>query len=605
MNRKVKVAILKVLDSSIIFSSTLLSSFLLQGMLPVNRRMLMYACIVQVVGYIVLGMVFNVFNRINRFTSVYALVSLFLSISLASVISGSVFVIMGATETFRMHLLLSYLISVCVLLASRIIWRLLVEFIANSKRVKGETTQPTIIIGAGAAGSLLYNSLKNNQDKTHMEIVGFLDDDLNKHKTVFYGKKVLGSISDLPDVVNAFDIEVVILAVPSMTPEQNERVVDITNELSVELYTIPSMEDLALGQVSVSKLREIDVVDLLGRDEVRLDMTSIENHIKDKTILVTGAGGSIGSEICRQVLPFAPKRLLLFGHGENSIYLIEKELRRKYKDCDTEIVALIADVRDRARIDDIMATYQPDIVYHAAAHKHVPLMQSNPREALMNNIHGTKNMAESALAHNVASFVMVSTDKAVNPPNVMGATKRVAEMIVTGLNDKGTTKFSAVRFGNVLGSRGSVVPLFKEQVAAGGPVTVTDFRMTRYFMTIPEASRLVIQSGALAQGGEIFILDMGEPVKIVDLAKAVIKLSGYKTEDIDIVESGIRPGEKLYEELLVDKEIAKEQVHEKIFVGNVNGFSYTEVLDKISSLPEDDVALGEELIHFANASSKE
>jgi FlaA1/EpsC-like NDP-sugar epimerase len=334
-------------------------------------------------------------------------------------------------------------------------------------------------------------------------------------------------------------------------------------------------------------------------------MDIIKTQITNQVILVTGAGGSIGSEICRQVMQFSPKRLLLLGHGENSIYLIEKELRQKCRDKNTEIVPIIAEIRDENRMNQVMADFRPDIVYHAAAHKHVPLMEYNPSEALKNNIYGTKNVAEAALNNQVKSFVMVSTDKAVNPPNVMGATKRVAEMIVTGLNGKGVTKFSAVRFGNVLGSRGSVVPLFKEQVAKGGPLTVTDFRMTRYFMTIPEASRLVIQSGALAKGGEIFILDMGEPVKIYDLAKKVIKLSGYTEEEIGIIETGIRPGEKLYEELLVDKEKSANQVHEKIFVGNVKGFSFEEVMKKVNSLPNNEEALARELVYFANKSSEE
>ncbi|EAC2688492.1 polysaccharide biosynthesis protein, partial [Listeria monocytogenes] len=294
-------------------------------------------------------------------------------------------------------------------------------------------------------------------------------------------------------------------------------------------------------------------------------------------ILVTGAGGSIGSEICRQVIQFNPKKLVLLGHGENSIYLIDRELKINFKDNITEIVPVIADIQDREKMFEIMNEVKPDIVYHAAAHKHVPLMEYNPKEAVKNNIYGTKNTAEAAKAAKVKNFVMVSTDKANNPPNVMGATKRISEMIVTGLNEKGCTKFSAVRFGNVLGSRGSVIPVFREQIAKGGPITVTDFRMTRYFMTIPEASRLVIQSGALAKGGEIFILDMGEPVKIVDLAKNMIRLSGYSEEEIEIIETGIRPGEKLYEELLLDKERNDEAVFEKIFVGNIKGYSLEEV----------------------------
>ncbi len=346
------------------------------------------------------------------------------------------------------------------------------------------------------------------------------------------------------------------------------------------------------------------MVDLLGRDEVQLDIDAIKDQITGKTILVTGAGGSIGSEICRQVIRFNPRRLLLLGHGENSIYLIDRELRNNYSECVTEIVPIIADIQDRKKIFAIMEDYQPEIVYHAAAHKHVPLMEYNPREAVKNNVYGTKNVAEAAKAAKVKNFVMVSTDKANNPPNVMGATKRIAEMIVTGLNEAGCTKFSAVRFGNVLGSRGSVIPVFREQIANGGPITITDFRMTRYFMTIPEASRLVIQSGALAKGGEIFILDMSEPVKIIDLAKNMIRLSGYSEDEIEIIETGIRPGEKLYEELLLDKERNDEAVFEKIFVGNITGYSIAEVMEFIEQLSDDDKQLAKDVVAFANASNK-
>lgn len=321
--------------------------------------------------------------------------------------------------------------------------------------------------------------------------------------------------------------------------------------------------------------------------------------------MVTGAGGSIGSEICRQVMRFNPRKLLLLGHGENSIYLINRELQNQYRNKETEIIPIIADVQDRPRIDMIMQIYHPDIVYHAAAHKHVPLMEYNPVEAVKNNVIGTRNVAESAKLHNVESFVMVSTDKANNPPNVMGSTKRIAEMIVTGLNEEGHTKFSAVRFGNVLGSRGSVIPVFKEQIAKGGPITVTDFRMTRYFMTIPEASRLVIQSGALAKGGEIFILDMSEPVKILDLAKQMIKLSGSSEDEIQIIESGIRPGEKLYEELLLDKERNDQQVFDKIFVGNIKGFSLEQVDEFVKTLDfSQPNVVGKKVVEFANASNK-
>ncbi len=603
MNRRTKIGIILATDSLIIIFSNLISNIYLVSIMPVSRRYMVFALVVQWALYILFGFVLNVFNRINRYTSINSLISIFLAVTASSFTEFLFFKVFRIHNDDAMQTILSYFLTLLLIMSSRVVWRVLVEH-RTTNLLEGDEIENAFIIGAGDAGELLYNTLRKSTDKSHLAVKGFIDDDMNKYKTVLYGKRVLGGIDDLPELVKEYNISVLTVAIPSMTAEQYERLLDVVNPLDVKVYTIPSIEELATGKVAVTKLREIDVVDLLGRDEVKLDIGLIQNQIANQVILVTGAGGSIGSEICRQVMEFSPKRLLLLGHGENSIYLIEKELRQQFSEKNTEIVPLLADVRDAKRLFDIMEKYKPNIVYHAAAHKHVPLMEYNPSEALKNNIYGTKNVAEAALASDVESFVMISTDKAVNPPNVMGATKRVAEMIVTGLNGKGTTKFSAVRFGNVLGSRGSVVPLFKEQVAKGGPLTVTDFRMTRYFMTIPEASRLVIQSAALAKGGEIFILDMGEPVKIYDLAKKIIKLSGFTEDEMAIIETGIRPGEKLYEELLVDKERSSEQVHDKIFVGNVKGFSYDEVMKKIKLLPSNDQALAKELIYFANKSSE-
>lgn len=355
----------------------------------------------------------------------------------------------------------------------------------------------------------------------------------------------------------------------------------------VELLKMPNIEDVMSGELEVNQLKKVEVEDLLGRDPVELDMDMISNELTNKTILVTGAGGSIGSEICRQVCNFYPERIILLGHGENSIYLINRELRNRFGK-NVDIVPIIADVQNRARMFEIMEMYKPYAVYHAAAHKHVPLMEDNPEEAVRNNILGTKNTAEAAKNAEVKKFVMISTDKAVNPPNVMGASKRIAEMIIQSLNDEThRTNFVAVRFGNVLGSRGSVIPLFKSQIEEGGPVTVTHPEMTRYFMTIPEASRLVLQAGALAEGGEVFVLDMGEPVKIVDLARNLIKLSGKKEDDIRITFTGIRPGEKMYEELMNKDEIHPEQVFEKIYRGKVQHMKCNEVEAIIQDIVND------------------
>lgn len=366
----------------------------------------------------------------------------------------------------------------------------------------------------------------------------------------------------------------------------------------VELLKMPNIEDVMSGELEVNQLKKVEVEDLLGRDPVELDMDMISNELTNKTILVTGAGGSIGSEICRQVCNFYPERIILLGHGENSIYLINRELRNRFGK-NVDIVPIIADVQNRARMFEVMETYKPYAVYHAAAHKHVPLMEDNPEEAVRNNILGTKNTAEAAKNAEVKKFVMISTDKAVNPPNVMGASKRIAEMIIQSLNDEAhRTNFVAVRFGNVLGSRGSVIPLFKSQIEEGGPVTVTHPEMTRYFMTIPEASRLVLQAGALAEGGEVFVLDMGEPVKIVDLARNLIKLSGKKEDDIRITYTGIRPGEKMFEELMNKDEVHPEQVFEKIYRGKVQHMKCNEVEAIIQDIVND--FSKEKIINYAN-----
>ena len=414
-----------------------------------------------------------------------------------------------------------------------------------------------------------------------------------------YGKKVLGNRNDLARLVDEYDVEQVTIAIPSLTGIEREKLVELCNELGIKVNNMPSVEDLVLGNISSKSLIDVDIADLLGRDEVVLNQSELGTFFANKVVLVTGAGGSIGSEICRQIVPFLPQKLLLLGHGENSIYQIHRELKEK-KLANIELIPIIADIQDREALEQIFKKYRPHLVFHAAAHKHVPLMEENPYEAVKNNIFGTKNIAEIAKKFASEKFVMISTDKAVNPPNVMGATKRVAEMIVTGLNEEGQTQFVAVRFGNVLGSRGSVIPLFKEQIAKGGPVTVTDFRMTRYFMTIPEASRLVIQAGQLARGGEIFVLDMGEPVPILELARKIIKLSGYTEEEIKIVESGIRPGEKLYEELLSTEERVSKQIFDKIFIGKVkdkDASIVTAFIENLSEKNQEDLRAS--LIEFA------
>lgn len=556
--------------------------------------------------YLFYGGIFKVFTRINRYTNLNELLGIFAALTFMLFSIFPLFYLFNQELMYQISLRLvvfSYIMALLLIASSRLGWRVWVE-LKNKNGRSNEKKVRILIIGAGEGGQLLYQSFLGSQIVNNIEVVGFVDDDCNKWGTYLLGKKVLGNTREINQLIQTFRINMVTIAIPSLPKKKIQQLVQSIENKNIKVNMVPSFEEVATGKINVSQLKEVDVIDLLGREEVSLDLESISHQLEGQTILVTGAGGSIGSEICRQVLAFEPAKLILLGHGENSIYSIHRELTTLDPQRKVEILPIIADIQDRERIFYLMEKYHPTIVYHAAAHKHVPLMEYNPTEAIKNNINGTKNVAEAAKKNHVKNFVMISSDKANRPPNVMGATKRIAEMLITSLNQSGETKFSAVRFGNVLGSRGSVIPLFKEQILRGGPITVTDFRMTRYFMTIPEASRLVIQSGALAKGGEIFVLDMDKPIKIVDLAKNMIHLSGYTEEDIEIVETGIRPGEKLYEELLLEKEKKETQIFEKIFVGDIKGFSLKEVTQLIEQLPEDESEAAKKVIAFANASNE-
>ncbi|MFL2105218.1 polysaccharide biosynthesis protein [Desemzia sp. FAM 23991] len=595
-----KRRVLLTFDTFAILASSILSYIFLEPYISLLTRDFWIALGLSWVFYLFFALRFQLFYKINRYTSIRETFNHMLAVTLAFFAASLLSVPFVESISLR-FMLLTYLFSVALIPGSRIIWRIYNEHQQKLKElsVHGEVTQKvrTLIVGAGQGGSLFIKSLQRHDFE--VELIGLIDDDSAKERMTLYGVPVIGKVEDIPELVKLHEIEQITVAIPSLSPQELNDIVEVCAQTNAKVNQMPSVEEVVLGKYEVNKFKEIDVVDLLGREEVQLDMETIAEKLSGQTVLVSGAGGSIGSEICRQIIRFSPKRILLLGHGENSIYLINKELTNLHTN--TEIVPIIADIQDRERIFKVMEQYKPDRVYHAAAHKHVPLMEYNPTEAVKNNIYGTKNMAEAAKAASVQSFVMVSTDKAVNPPNVMGSTKRIAEMIVTGLNEEGKTNFVAVRFGNVLGSRGSVIPLFKEQIQNGGPVTVTDFRMTRYFMTIPEASRLVLQAGALAHGGEIFVLDMAEPVKIVDLAKKMIKLSGYTEKEIPIVEAGIRPGEKLYEELLAGSEHTNQKVYDKIFVGKVNNLPLPNVMHFVHSLEHsDDAQLKEKLVDFAN-----
>lgn len=584
-----------LLDSTIVIAAIFLSYLIVNPTLQHGAMpFLLVSSGTLLVSHHLFAAIYRMYRNTWEYASIGELIAIIKAITLS--IMTTIVVQLIAFQTIDVRVIgITWMMHVLLIGGSRFSWRLFRErFITPNPEKKR-----TLVVGAGAAGTMIVRQLLKNKE-TNLYPVAFADDDPKKLKLQIYGIDVKGKIHHIPKLVEKLKIENIIIAIPSLQKSELKRIYEECAKTKANTKIMPSVEDLIAGKISVNNFRDVQVEDLLGREPVELDMTSISKKITGKTILVTGAGGSIGSEICRQVCKFYPKKLLLLGHGENSIYTIDMELRQLYQE-EIEIIPIIADIQDRVRLFEIISKYKPDVIYHAAAHKHVPLMEYNPREAVKNNIFGTKNIAEAADFFGVGCFVMVSTDKAVNPPNVMGATKRFAEMIVQNLAKESKTKFVAVRFGNVLGSRGSVIPLFKKQIEAGGPVTVTHPEMTRYFMTIPEASRLVLQAGALARGGEVFVLNMGEPVKIVDLARNLITLSGYTEEEIGIEFSGIRPGEKLFEELLNENEIQKKQVFPKIFIGKAEPIDKQELYQIVDTLLEQDIkTLKETLIHTAN-----
>lgn len=451
---------------------------------------------------------------------------------------------------------------------SRLAWRIFRDrHLSARNRSRGI---PVLIVGAGAAGAMVARELKNH-NSTDLFPIGFIDRDKKKHGLQLFGIPVLGDRYDIPRLVKDHSIQEVILAMPSASKKDIRDIIEICQEAKVKVKTLPGVYELIDGKVSVKQIRDIDVEDLLGREPVSVDLESISEYLKGRVVLVTGAGGSIGSELCRQIAWFEPKTLVLLDNYENCLYDVQLELEHTFADLAMEIQ--VVDIKDKKAVGGVFKKFRPDVVFHAAAHKHVPLMENNAASAVKTNVVGTKNLVEASALCGVDVFIFISTDKAVNPTSVMGASKRLAEIVVQHYNVLSDTRFAAVRFGNVLASKGSVIPIFRQQIARGGPVTVTHPEMTRYFMTIPEAVQLVIQAGAMADGGEIFALDMGEPVNILDLAETVIRLSGFEPyKDIDIVYSGVRPGEKLYEELLTEKEGVNVTRHERIFVSSLENY---------------------------------
>jgi len=505
---------------------------------------------------------FGLYQHLWRYASIRELLGIVVAVTISSCVIVGYMEVAGANAS-RSIAVISWLLVIALIGASRIFLR---GVQLTRHRKSGQATR-TVIVGAGDAGAMIAREIDLHYRATK-QLIGFIDDDTYKQNLRLFGVKILGGCQDIGRIVSDNNVNEIIIAIPSLTGGDLRNIVQRCKKTSCTVKIVPGIYELIDGKVTVQQLRDVDLEDLLRREPVKLDLHQIAGYLGGKRVLVTGAGGSIGSELCRQIAKISPAELVLLGKGENSIYEIDQELRGKYRELN--LVPVIADVRDESRINELFTRLKPEVVFHAAAHKHVPLMEAQPAEAVRNNIFGTKTVAEAADKADVGIFIMISTDKAVNPTSVMGATKRVAELVIQNMNRVSNTRFAAVRFGNVLGSRGSVVPLFKKQIAKGGPITITHPDIERYFMTIPEATQLVLQAGAMASGGEVFVLDMGKPVRIVDLANDLITLSGLEPEkDIEIKFTELRPGEKLFEELLTAEEGTTSTKHEKIFIANL------------------------------------
>lgn len=567
IRRKFSLAILLLIDIAIVSFTPFLSLMIrfedfavgesaMKALLPI-MPVILFIRIVTFYG-------FGLYHRLWRYASINELLAIGGAVTVSSAIIIIYTLLAGSYIPGSIHLL-SWL-STIILIG---LFRLGVRIVFHLRPRNGSKDNINVlIVGAGDAGAMIAREIKH-RGFDNKRIIGFIDDDPYKQSQMMFGVKILGGRSEIRRVVADYQVDEIIIAMPSVGGGVVREILSECKQTACRVKTLPGMYEIIDGKVTVRQLRDVDLEDLLRREPVRLDLNEIAQYITGKRVLVTGAGGSIGSELCRQIASLSPASLSLLGKGENSIYEIDRELHMKFPQLD--IKPIIADIRDAKRINKIFVDGKPQVVFHAAAHKHVPLMELQPAEAASNNIFGTEIVAEAADRVQADVFVMISTDKAVNPTSIMGATKRVAELVIQNINKVSDTKFVAVRFGNVLGSRGSVVPLFKKQIAEGGPITITHPDMKRYFMTIPEAVQLVIQAGSMAKGGEVFVLDMGKPVKIVDLACDLIELSGFTPySDIKIKYTGIRPGEKLFEELLTAEEGTNATKHEKIYVANSN-----------------------------------
>lgn len=597
-----RTAFLVVWDIAATFLSYWLGSVLtLQDKFLFATHEIYFILGIAVVINLLTYMAFRLYNNLWEYASTDDMLRIVVAVGLGILVSAVFLWTIGEWVPIRVY---------CVALILQVIFiggiRMQYRVMRSKKREfaappKGFDRPRTLVVGAGETGSLAINRMVSNDPNMLGDPIVAVDDDPAKQRQRIHGVRVLGKSEDIPDLVSRFDIEQIVVAIPSATLDERKRIYSICTETNCQLRTLPNVRELTIDEIDDIQLREVDVADLLGREEIVLNTRMVCGYISGKTVLVTGGAGSIGSELCRQMATVAPERIVIFDMWENDAYLLKNEIMRQYDDI--EVCVEIGSVCDVSRLRDVFVKYEPDAVFHAAAHKHVPLMEVCPREAIQNNVFGTLNTVRLANEFKVKRFIFISTDKAVNPTSVMGATKRMGEMIIQHYAQENrkiqrqlssesrkdpnapVTVFAAVRFGNVLGSNGSVIPIFKKQIAEGGPVTVTDPDIVRFFMTIPEASRLVIQAGGMADGGEIFILDMGDPVKIVDLAKSMITLSGLRVDqDIKIVYTGLRPGEKMYEELLMNEENTLPTKQKSIMISTGKEVSFDEVDAKLDIL---------------------
>ena len=591
--------ILISIDILCIFSSFLASVWLVHKISFSSRdTKLIKFILVYIAMNIVFLTAFKCYRSLWRYAGEEELISIVLACILTVLPVFLIYKFLGCNYSIIFYLLNSVLI-ISLIGGNRLLYRIGRRIISRY-RVK-DKMKNVLIVGGGSAGDMVIQELKNNP-QLHKKPVAIVDDDKNKRRRRIHNVPIIGTIKEIENIVKIKNIDEIIIAIANISKTEKREIIDICKNTKCKLKTIPGIYEIIDGKVDVKKIRDVQIEDLLGRETITTNLIEMSEYIQNKVILVTGGGGSIGSELCRQIASFNPKKLIILDNYENNAYSIQQELIRKYEN-NLDLETVIASIREINRLDEIFSKYKPDVVFHAAAHKHVPLMENSPSEAIKNNIFGTKNVAIMADKYKAKKFVLISTDKAVNPTNIMGATKRAAEMIIQTINEESETEFVAVRFGNVLGSNGSVIPLFKRQIEEGGPVTITHPEIIRYFMTIPEAVQLVIQAGSMAKGGEIFVLDMGDPVKILDLANNLITLSGFEPNvDIEIKFTGLRPGEKLYEELLMSEEGLTNTDHKKIFIGKPIDFDMKKNKKILKELKE---IVANENIHLIDSKMRE